>query len=211
MDKYGLNINTFDELAEKYQAKYMDFEFYWAFYDEFLKLLTTQNASVLDVGCGPGNAARYLFNRRPDLNILGVDSSPAMIDLAKVNVSQAEFKVMDCREINKVEQTFDAIMCGFCTPYLEKDDVINLIRDMSSLLNPDGVLYLSTMEGEYEKSELQSSSDGQHQVFTHYYSEKFLVEHIKENSLQPILVKRKIFSQTEEKTITDMCVFARKN
>ncbi len=38
---------------------------------------------IVDLGCGPGHLSRHLRARWPDARIVGVDSSPAMIDRAR--------------------------------------------------------------------------------------------------------------------------------
>ena len=37
MDEYKITVSTFDKLADKYQAKYMDFDFYIDTYDTFCR------------------------------------------------------------------------------------------------------------------------------------------------------------------------------
>jgi trans-aconitate 2-methyltransferase len=50
---------------------------------------------VVDVGCGPGNSTELLLARFPGADILGIDSSPAMIAEARQSVPDARFVEAD--------------------------------------------------------------------------------------------------------------------
>lgn len=50
---------------------------------------------VLDVGCGPGNSTELLAARYPRAAVLGIDSSPEMIEAARERLPDAEFQVAD--------------------------------------------------------------------------------------------------------------------
>src|SRR5205085_11809022 len=123
----------------------------------------------LDVGCGPGNITRYLLSKRPDFNIWGIDFAPNMISVAKRNNPAANFSVMDCRQINQLTTKFDGIICGFCFPYLSEDESAKLILDASSLLNSDGLIYLSFVEGDPGGSGFQVASTGD-RVYFYYHT-----------------------------------------
>jgi trans-aconitate 2-methyltransferase len=47
------------------------------------RVLVESPASVIDLGCGPGNSTRVLWERWPSAAVTGLDSSAAMIDKAR--------------------------------------------------------------------------------------------------------------------------------
>jgi len=46
MDKYQVTVNTFNKLANKYQERYMEMDFYNDTYDQFCDFLTKKNATI---------------------------------------------------------------------------------------------------------------------------------------------------------------------
>ena len=191
MDKTKLAVEIFDRRALDYQTKFLDFDLYNDTFDKFCELITKSNAEVLDLACGPGNISKYLLKQKPDLKILGIDLAPKMIELACSNNPRATFKVMDCRDICSLNKKFDAIMCGFCLPYLTKEEAIELIGNISECLNKGGVFYISTMEDDYERSGFQKSSDGKDQMFIHFHQADYLQGALEKNELQLRTIERK--------------------
>jgi trans-aconitate 2-methyltransferase len=49
--------------------------------------------SAVDIGCGPGNSTEALASRFPGAAVIGVDSSPEMIDAARQRLPQFKFEV----------------------------------------------------------------------------------------------------------------------
>jgi 2-polyprenyl-3-methyl-5-hydroxy-6-metoxy-1,4-benzoquinol methylase len=184
MEHYKESIDTFNKLASGYQEKFMDVQLYNDSYDRFIKLIEQPNAKILDVGCGPGNISRYLLSKQPEYKILGIDLAPNMIELAKKNNPTAEYKVMDCLRLNALNEKFDGIICGFCMPYLSKEDCSKLISQSVSALNKNGILYLSVIEDDPLKSGFEMSSTGEARAYVYYHEERYLVDCIHENSLR---------------------------
>ena len=50
---------------------------------------------MLDIGCGPGNSTAVLRERYPHAEILGVDSSPDMIEAARKAYPDIDFQLYD--------------------------------------------------------------------------------------------------------------------
>lgn len=50
---------------------------------------------MLDIGCGPGNSTAVLRERYPHAEILGVDSSPDMIEAARKASPDIDFQLCD--------------------------------------------------------------------------------------------------------------------
>lgn len=206
MDKTKQAVDVFNKHANRYQEKFMDTSLYHATFDLFCSSIAKQNAEVLEAACGPGNITQYLLSRRPDLHILGTDLAPAMITLAKVNNPTATFQLMDARDIGATGKRYDALMCGFCLPYLSKTEALQFIRDAAAILQPDGVLYLSTMEDDYEKSGWQSSSSGD-QVYMHYHEAGYLTDVLTESGFRIVDLQRIIYPENEGIT-TDLVIIA---
>ena len=168
MDKYKETFQTWNKVAHLYQDKFMDLDLYDESYDFICDSVSKNNAKILDVGCGPGNISKYLLAKRPDFDILGIDIAPNMVELAKKNNPTAEFIVMDSRNSNEIESKFDAIVCGFCLPYLSESETEKLVQDFYNLLYENGLLYISFVEGNPEESGFISSSSGD-RVFFHFH------------------------------------------
>lgn len=208
MNKSKIAVDIFNKRAKEYQNKFMDVSLYHDSFDIFCNSVQTKNAEVLEIACGPGNISKYLLQKRPDFKILGTDLAPNMIDLAKANNPQAEFQLMDGRDIVKLDKKYDAIMCGFCLPYLSKEEAIKFISDASKILKQKGILYISTMEDDYSKSGFKKGSAGD-EMYLHYHESSYLIHALKENDFSIIEFKQQDFPIQDGKNDTDLIIIAR--
>lgn len=203
--------DAFDKSAKIYQDKFMDVSLYAEPLKLFCDHLTTDHASILDIACGPGNLTKYLLDKRSDYAVLGIDLSQKMLSLARMNNPNAKFQLMDCREIDTIKQKFDGITCGFCLPYLTREEAIALIENVSGLLKPGGVFYLSTMEEDDDnKSRYQISSTGD-QVYVHYHQEGYLSKALQEHNFEIIDLKRFDSPGQGDLQITDLVLVGKLN
>ena len=73
------------------------------FSDLMRRVAAQHPATVVDLGCGPGNLTRDLARRWPDAQVLGVDSSPEMIEQAQAQAEGVAFELGDLREWSAAE------------------------------------------------------------------------------------------------------------
>lgn len=132
--KYQETIKTWNKIAQLYEDKSMESDLYNDTYDTFCESINNDTASILEIGCGPGNITRYITSRKPLFRIYALDVSKNMFELAKKNNPTADFRVMDCRDLGDIKKTFDAVICGFTIPYLSESDCSRLLSDCHNLL-----------------------------------------------------------------------------
>jgi len=167
VDQYQETHNTWNSVAKRYEEAFMDLEIYNASYDRFCELIANDKASILEIGCGPGNMTKYLLDQKPRYQILATDVAPNMIVLAQKNVPKARFQQLDGRYLNTISEKFHGILCGFILPYLSAMDTIRLVKNAYTLLYPEGVLYLSFVSGNDRDSGFIASATGERTYF--YY------------------------------------------
>ena len=72
-------------------------------------------------------------------------------------------------------QEFNAIVCGFCIPYLSVEECHDLFYNSTNLLSKSGLLFLSFVEGNYQDSRYISGGTGD-RTFFYYYKKDDLKE-----------------------------------
>lgn len=208
MDKNTNAVFLFNKLAKGYQDKFMNVNLYGSTFDFFCELLPL-NAEVLELACGPGNITKYLLDHRPDLKITGTDLSENMIELAKINNPSAEFKIMDGRKLNTLDKKHDGIMCGFFLPYLSWSEAICLIKNSYDRLNSQGVIYISTMEDSYSKSDFKKGSTGE-EIFMHYHEAGYLSDALQKAGFTIVQLERKEYPASDGEKTVDLIIIAQK-
>lgn len=101
------------------------------------------NANVLDVGCGDGKITAEIASLVPKGRVLGIDSSPNMIRLAKESfqLSNLDFQCVKGEEISTPD-SFDNIFCFNCLLWIRKPK--EALDRLSKLLKPGATLTVLT-------------------------------------------------------------------
>lgn len=184
MDKHQHTVKMFSEHVGEYVSRFMDLGLYRDTFDAFALMLPV-NARVLELGCGPGNVVKYLLSLRPDLEMVGIDLAPGMIEEARKQNPGVRFELMDIREVSRIEHRFDAVIAAFCLPYMAYEDVPGLFENVSRLISAGGLVYVSFMEGAKERSGFEKTSfTGEAELYINYYSSLEIEELMRRNGFE---------------------------
>lgn len=196
-------VKLFNQYAGLYEEKYMNVGLYAELLNQFCDAVKRPGAEILDVACGPGNVAQYLLERRSDFQLLGADLSENMVELAKKNNPKANFIVHDAKALNSIKKKFDGIICSFLLPYFDKTELESLFTEIHEKLNEEGILYLSTIEDEYENSSFKRGSTGD-ALFMHFYPESYLRSCFKQFGFEVLAMNRISYPLNEESETRDI-------
>ena len=112
----------------------------------------TNSATVLDMGCGTGLAARAIAHRAGfSGRIIGVDLSPYLVAAAKrlagdEDVAEyLDFRTGDVRRLDFVDGTFDALIAHTLLSHVE--DPLSVLMEAARLVKPGGMIGI--FDGDY--------------------------------------------------------------
>lgn len=211
MENFDLSVQRFDEFAEEYASRFENVSSYIEQLTFFTDQIKAEKPAILELACGPGNVTKFLKNRFPESRILGVDLAPKMIELARKALPEVDFRVMDVRDISSISEKFDAVMCSFCLPFLSKDDAAKLIADCSSLLNPGGAIYLSTMEGDKNRAGFERTSfSGDSEIYFNYHIQSDLESAFSQSEFRIVRLDRQDYLEPDGSVTIDLIFIAEK-
>jgi SAM-dependent methyltransferase len=101
---------------------------------------------VCDLGCGPGQVARYLRDR--GVAMCGVDLSPGMVERARELNPGVEFRQGDMKALDVPAELWAGIAAFYAIVNLPPAEVAQALREMRRVLRPGGLLLLSFHIGE---------------------------------------------------------------
>lgn len=141
---------------------------------EFCSLIPS-GGKILDLGCGSGKPI-YEYLREQGFQVLGIDGSEKMIEMARKNFPKGEFQLMDMRSIN-FEHKFNGIIAWHSFFHLTREDQAAMFPKFQQSLEPQGILMFTSG---YENCEIWSNNFGE-QLYHSSYSaieyQKLITDH----------------------------------
>jgi trans-aconitate 2-methyltransferase len=105
--------------------------------------------TVVDLGCGPGNSTELLAQRFPDADILGVDTSAAMLEQARARLPNCRFAQADAASWTP-ESPPDLIYANAALQWVPNHET--LFPRLLGFLAPSGVLAVQMPDNREEPS-----------------------------------------------------------
>lgn len=109
-----------------------------------------QGTALLDLGMGSGLVEAQLFARRPDAYVVGIESSQAMIDLARVRLApfEQQYRLLyhdlsDFEQVALPPAIYQIIFSVQALHHLAPEVQQKLYRSLFQLLPPGGVFLLN--------------------------------------------------------------------
>jgi len=131
-------------------------------FDLFAKLAS---GPVIDVGCGPGRTTGLLHER--GLEVIGIDLSPGMIEIARRDHPELDFRVGSMTELDLPDGEVAGVLSWWSIIHLPRDVVPQAFAEFHRVLAAGGVLMLGFHVG--EESTHKTSGYGGHPMNIHVH------------------------------------------
>ena len=96
---------------------------------------------ICDLGCGPGQIARYLH--RQGVQTLGVDLSANMVAEAQRLNPEIHFHQGDMLSLPDADNSWGGIAAFYCIIHIPREQIVNALQEMKRVLKPGGILLLA--------------------------------------------------------------------
>lgn len=192
---------TYNKIAESWHKDHSTDDWWHESTNKFVSLLKPGN-SVLDIGCGGGTKSKYLINK--GLKVLGIDFSENLLEIAKREVPEGKFIVMDLHDIDKLEESFDGIFMQAVLLHIPKKEVEGILKKAVQKLNPEGYLYIAVKEkiegGADEEMKVDNDYGYEYERFFSYFTLSDFETYFKNVGLEMIYKVVKPPSKTARKS-----------
>lgn len=103
--------------------------------------MTAGKGRVCDLGCGPGQIARYLHER--GVEVCGIDLAPGMVEVARRLNPAISFEVGDMRAVPLANESLAGLAAFYSIIHIPRPDVTEVLGELRRVLQPGGMLLLA--------------------------------------------------------------------
>ncbi len=176
MKKVEKTMESYNEIAESYCQKTSeggDRELQERIIDKTVKMVRSRTKGeapgkprMIDLGCGDGRDTSYLKNKGMD--VVGIDLSISMIQLARRKYPDCSFIHGDMRDTVFPDDTFHGAWASASIINLPKSELSSLESEVFRILDRNGIFTFSFKKGQGEGFEEEGVIDGHPRYFAYY-------------------------------------------
>ncbi|MFN2493039.1 MAG: class I SAM-dependent methyltransferase [Pyrinomonadaceae bacterium] len=143
----------YDRVAEDYASDYFEElkrkPFDRDLLDGFARSVKAMGqGEVLEIGCGPGQVARYLKDR--GINIRGLDLSSEMVGIARRLNPDIRFEQGDMLALRLPDESFTGVVLFYSIIHIKREEVTRALQEINRVLKRGGRMFISFHAGEGE-------------------------------------------------------------
>ena len=135
---------SYDRVAEEYAHRIFDELQYKPLDRQLLDRLAAslpEGGIICDMGCGPGQVARYLHDR--GAQVIGVDLSAQMIAQAQQLNPDIDFKQGNLLALDVADEAWAGIAAFYSIIHVPRDEVVAVLQEWKRVLQPGGRLLVA--------------------------------------------------------------------
>ena len=132
--------DTYDRLAEDWHRDHKT-DSWWVEGVNYFCSHLQKRARILDAGCGAGSKSKYLANK--SFEVTGIDFSQKLIEIARREVPEVDFQVLDMREASMLGMTFGAVFAQASLLHIPRHEIASVLKELASVLERGGLFYIA--------------------------------------------------------------------
>jgi SAM-dependent methyltransferase len=170
----------YDAVAEEYAARFFD-ELAAKPLDrallDCLIELTREVGAIADMGCGPGQIARYLADH--GAQAMGIDLSPEMVKLAQRLSPDIPFRQGDMLALDLEDNALGGIAAFYSVIHARQEQIPQVMREFYRVLRPGGLALLAFHIGD-EVRHIEEWWEKPVSLDFHFYQPEALAQRLEE-------------------------------
>jgi len=125
-----------------------------------------ERGKILDAGCGSGRDSAFFANE--GFNVIGVDLSEKLLEIARIAAPRAKFYSADIRHLSFEKNMFDGIWACSSLVHIKHNEMQSVFNKFYSIMKPEGVLYIHVKKGEGEAYMEEPSIPGKKRFYSFF-------------------------------------------
>lgn len=130
--------------------------------------LKKDKIKVLDIACGTGRLAEYVFSSKKNIDYYGVDSSEEMLKEFRKKIANKNLNLLnaDACKLPFKDNTFDLTYTFHLLWHVEKKDQVKIIKEMIRVTKDDGIIILDAYNKNFLYNNLRNKTYKKgHEIF----------------------------------------------